>query len=134
MSNPRVSEEFLEQGREKFGRKRQRQRLKRRTQRQEIREGFLAGIKAQRLHDQEVRHTESLYADLPPFSCEGDCGRTYQTVEVAWESLVLHHAEHRSKGRGWRRGVEFGVDAPSNLKLVCRVCHQNAHPGPMYGF
>jgi len=102
-------------GAEKFREKRRRQSLKRQSEKQKVREGFLSGVKAERLR--HVRHCEK-------------CGVAPDDV---WESLQLHHTEKRSQGTGYRGGLDFGVDAPGLLILECPKCHQSEHGEPRFG-
>lgn len=86
-----------------------RQRLKLRSDKQMVRDAFLAGVKAQRL------------ADKP--WCE-NCG-----TESHETQLDLHHIVKRSQGPRFD-GAEYGVDRPQNLSLLCRRCHELVESRP----
>lgn len=92
--------------------KRRRSTLAKETAGQAIREAFLDGIRAERMR-------------VSP-RCE-NCG-----VE-GWEAkLELHHLTKRSQGKRYD-GETPGVDAPTNLQLLCRSCHQLRESNPRFG-
>jgi hypothetical protein len=83
--------------------------LKQQSDNQAIREAYLAGIRAERIHQRGM-------------SCES-CGLIPQQVQ-------LHHTELRSKGQGYSPRKGEGVDAPSKLTLLCVRCHEAQHGNP----
>lgn len=99
--------------------KKRRAAVARESIRQARREGFLAGVRAERLHNQRGDGVRN-WCEL--------CG-----VEHNPELLVLHHPEKRSQGRGFEAGRSYGVDSPSLVVLACPSCHEDEHPGPAFG-
>jgi 5-methylcytosine-specific restriction endonuclease McrA len=90
--------------------------VKRESERQAIREAFLAGQKAALIHF-GVRECSR-------------CTRSFDTEQQAWAGLQLHHDFKRSQAVGYRGGRKFGVDAPDNLELVCKPCHRQLESNP----
>lgn len=89
--------------------RKERRRLQAASTKQQVRNAFLAGIKAQRM------------ADKP--WCE-NCGRTDGPLD-------LHHITKRSQGSRFD-GEEYGVDRPQNLSLLCRWCHAKVESNPQW--
>jgi 5-methylcytosine-specific restriction endonuclease McrA len=85
-----------------------RSRLKE-SERQKIRQAFLAGVKAERM--ERDPHCAVCGTDL--------------------DLELHHHPIKRSQGQGYRDGV-FGVDDPTNLVLLCRKHHREAESNPMW--
>ena len=92
--------------------RKRRKALSRESDAQKLRRAFLDGIKAERMR-------------LTPW-CE-NC-RT-----EGWDTqLDLHHLNKRSHGKRYD-GEEPGVDAPTNLQLLCRYCHGLRESNPRFG-
>lgn len=89
---------------------------------QAIRQGFLAGIKAERI-------TSALLTE-GHVDC-ARCPRSFTETREALRGLELHHLEKRSHAQGYRRG-SWGCDAPRLLELVCRKCHDELESKPMW--
>lgn len=88
-----------------------RTRVKQSSAKQDVRQAFLAGVKAERL--------------LTKQSCE-DCG-----LVPMMGGLDLHHATtKRSQGHGYDPRKGPGADDPAGLVLLCRPCHQAAESAP----
>jgi 5-methylcytosine-specific restriction endonuclease McrA len=90
--------------------------VKRQSDRQALREAFLAGQKAALIH-------------AGARECSR-CPKSFPTEQAAWAGLQLHHDIKRSQGVGYRGGRKFGVDAPENLELVCKSCHRQLESNP----
>lgn len=115
MANEEMQKKFLAQVQEANGKvlagKKARARLKAQSHKQDVRQAFLEGIRAERMRTH-------------PW-CE-KCG-----VE-GWEvHLSLHHIVKRSH-QGRFDGDEYGVDRPQNLTLLCWLCHQRLESNPMW--
>lgn len=120
ISNPDYYDGSLLKGEKK---KKGRRPMAASSEKQDVRQAFLAGIKAERLRAQSaVARPLEL-----PFRCEG-CSRGARGPE----DLDLHHVIGRDKGIGYRPSQGPGVDAPTNLKLLCRPCHEKTEPSPQW--
>lgn len=128
MANPSMMRAFVEtEGRKGVRVERARREPKKRkpiktqSQKQEVREAFLSGVKASLL--------ESGVRDC------SRCPRSFESFDDAWAGLSLHHSNEwkRGQGTGFRGGKQFGVDDPRNLEIVCRACHRQLESNPMFG-
>lgn len=104
--------------------KKRRAAMSRESKKQAAREGFLDGVKAERLRQQALGSRT--------YWCE-ECSRAWFSFEDAWMKLVLHHTIERNEGHGYRDWSDFGVDDPRLLRLLCDDCHKAEHPGPAFG-
>lgn len=85
---------------------------------QHYRNGFLNGVKAERLSNQ--LHTFGY------FWCEAKCGWSTGDLEVA-KKMHLHHGDTQ-RSMGTRATPEsWGVDDPGGLVLLCPSCHGKVH-------
>lgn len=99
-----------------------RRRLRSRSWNQDVREAFLAGVKAERI--------SALLED--GFAECSRCGAEFHDYAAASGSLELHHAVKRGRGPGYRPNRGLGVDHPDNLQLVCRPCHRELESDPQW--
>lgn len=85
------------------------------SDKQAVRNAWLAGIKAERITHQLLTEGEA--------SCS-QCPESWTTFAAAKGHLDLHHTEKRARGPRYEPG-KMGVDAPGSLILVCRSCHRH---------
>ena len=93
---------------------------------QHYRNGFLNGVKAERLSNMALNPRRPLGVDLPLFWCEADCGYGTDDIDEA-KRMHLHHGDTQ-RSMGTRATPEaWGVDDPGGLVLLCSSCHRAAH-------
>ena len=105
--------------------------IKQKSDKQAIREAFLAGVKAERIRNE---------IGVQGFAMCEDCGvkvsrapgSTAAAVESNMRALDVHHIRPRSSGKGFTAPNDHGVDSPTNLVLLCRKCHSATEPDPAW--
>lgn len=98
--------------------------LKRVSDRQAVRNAFLAGLKAERIANAIRTHGH--------VECS-NCPKSYTGHSAAHQNLQLHHEVKRSRGHGYQPGKGAGVDEPGNLVMLCAACHREAEASePMF--
>lgn len=106
--------------------------IKQQSDKQAIRQAFLAGIKAERLRYQLVSLGDSKCEWCEKFmDVQGDADPTEQEwIEEAMGTLDAHHVQSRDKGRRYQGPQDHGIDSPTNIVLLCRSCHAETEPEP----
>lgn len=127
MANPEMQAAFIANNGEKPKRdkpprsegrtKRRSKGLKRVSDKQAVRQAFIAGVKSER-----IAHAIRVDGQA---ECS-NCPKAYKGHSAAHQNLQLHHEVKRSRGHGYQPGKGAGVDEPGNLTMLCHQCHREA--------
>lgn len=112
--------------------------LRKVSDKQAIRTAFLQGIKAERIYQMYQNFAEIRCEECKRFHSEFDPRDYEEQPDAEWieEHMCFLDGHHgptpRDKGRGYRTPMDHGVDSPTNIKLLCRGCHQATEPSPQW--